>query len=204
MTAPASRLFAAVALAALVAGATAACGTGPDDASSASPSASPSPSSSSTSSPAPTGTAAPVPQSAPIDVACDELVTPQAIYDYNPNFGLDKGFTPASGSFAGEIEAAGGLVCSWLNQTSGDSITVAVAQLPDEALTTLKSGFVTTSTAVPAYGAPPVEGYFQVAGASGEAQVFSGPYWVNAVSASFYEPGDAQPIVAAALAALPQ
>jgi hypothetical protein len=92
-----------------------------------------------------------------------------------------------------------GLACAWVNQTSGELIEVSVANLPAAHLTQLKNDLVTTSNSVPTYE---VEGYFKVNGSTGEAQAFSDPYWIVATSTAFFEPGDAQPIVAAAIAAL--
>jgi hypothetical protein len=123
------------------------------------------------------------------------------MYDYNPNFGIDTGYVPKAGSTAAKILGLNGLACSWINQTSGDTISVSVANLPDSTLTDIKNGLVSTSNSVPTYE---VEGYFTVAGGVGAANAFSGSYWISASSADFGEPGDAAPIIAAALSGLGQ
>lgn len=79
-------------------------------------------------------------------------------------------------------------------------IVVAVANLATAELDELKNELVMTSNAVPTYGD---EGYFQVRGGSGEAEVFSRSYWIVGVSPAFLEPGDASAIMDAAIAALP-
>jgi hypothetical protein len=203
MPAIVSRAIVALALAALVAGGVSGCATDTV----AAPTRSATPSATSTTPTAePTETAAPEPQSTPVGIDCNELISLDAMYkDINPNFGLSESFVPEKGSDAAEIVAADGLACSWVNQSSGESVVVAVANFTDdEKLTELKNHFVTSSRAVPTFGKPPVEGYFQVNGSVGEAQVFSGPYWVSTVSSIFYEPGDALPVVQAALAGLGQ
>jgi hypothetical protein len=202
MPAIASRAIVALALAALVAGGASGCATE----STATPTKSATPTATSATPTAePTETAAPEPQSTPVGIDCNALIAPDAMYAINPNFGLSESFVPEKRSDAAEIVAADGLACNWVNQTSGESVVVAVANFTDDAkLTELKNGFVTSSKAVPTYGKPPVEGYFQMNGAVGEAQVFSGPYWLSAVSTSFLEPGDALPVVQAALAGLGQ
>ena len=62
-----------------------------------------------------------------------------------------------------------------------------------------------SSNAVPTYGTPPdVEGFFLLSGGVGQAQVFTGEYWVVVESESMFEPGDAQQLVASVLENLPQ
>ncbi|GAB3606915.1 hypothetical protein GCM10027413_23240 [Conyzicola nivalis] len=159
----------------------------------------PTPTSTKTSTPEPTATQAPISVGSPVTIGCNQLLSPEAIYAFNPNFGLSESFTPEPGSEAATIVEAKGLACGWVNQTSGEALTVAVANLPTDKLTDLKNNFVTTSNSVPTYD---VEGYFEYDGTRGSAEAFSGPYWVSAVSPAFFEPGDAQPIIAAALAGL--
>ncbi len=151
-----------------------------------------------TSSPSPTATASDV-DGIPMTIGCRDLISDQAIYDYNPNFSLKSDYTPASGSIAAEVVRQNGLACAWVNQTSGELIELAVANLPAAHSTRLKNELVTSSKSVPTYN---VEGYFRVDGSSGEAQAFADPYWIVAVSTGFFEPGDAAPIVAAAVKSL--
>jgi hypothetical protein len=193
------RVTATLALVAAAAIALAACSGSPSssDGSSASPSAThssgngsatttPTPSST----PSPTG---PTPGGTPVNLTCDQILTPQQVYNYNPNFGDDPGYKPAAGSLAAKAVADKGVACAWLNQTSGVVIQISVAQ-PDAAnLTAQENSAVTTSTAVPTYGVP--QGYFSTA--RGEAQVFTGAYWIAAVAptTTFTEPGDPAPLI---------
>ncbi|PJJ61608.1 iron ABC transporter ATP-binding protein [Compostimonas suwonensis] len=141
----------------------------------------------------------------PVTIACDQLLTPDDVYAFNPNFGTQPDYAPAEGSSAAEIVAAQGLSCGWLNQTSGDTISASVGQFGDPHLESLKNTMVMESKPVPTYGDPAtIEGYFEVENGVGQANVFSGPYWISMSSTFFVEPGDAQPLVAAALANLGQ
>jgi len=199
MPAFASRVLIALALAGVVATAVTACAPETE----ASPEETRTPTAEPSETPEPTASATPAPASIPVTIDCNTLITPQAIYDYNPNFGLSESYKPAAGTEAADILGADGLACAWINQTSGEVVEVAVANLPAEQLTQLKNDFVTTSNSVPTYGDPTkIEGYFEVVGGIGQAQAFAGPYWISAASASFFEPGDAQPVVAAAIAGL--
>jgi hypothetical protein len=174
------------------------CVQGQDDADPAT-SSTPSPSATPSATPTPSASAGDAIDGTPVTVTCNELVTPQAMYDYNPNYSLKADYKPAVGSLAAQVVTQKGLACAWVNQTSGELIEVSVANLPAAHLTQLKNDLVTTSNSVPTYE---VEGYFKVNGSTGEAQAFSDPYWIVATSTAFFEPGDAQPIVAAAIAAL--
>lgn len=154
-------------------------------------------------SPAPTATAGPdeEPDDLPaVELACDELVSPDTIYAFNPNFVSIAEWRPAPGSPAEAALDAGGVACRWQNQTSGDVIDVAVAAYDEETLDGLKNEAFEQSTMVPTYG---VEGYFSVADGVGTAIAFDRVYRVVAQSPAFLEPGEATDIVADALQALP-
>jgi hypothetical protein len=136
---------------------------------------------------------------APIDVDCATLVSPDAMYAYNPNFGLSDGWKPETGSVPADAVARGGVACRWVNQTSGDTIDLSVANLTDDDLEAFKNAAVQESTMVPTYGD---EAYFEVVDGVGTAIVFDGSHWLVASSTYFFEPGDATEIVEAALSAL--
>lgn len=155
-------------------------------------------------SPTPTATATPTPsatpdKSVPVTISCDELVSPQVMYDYNSNFALQADFTPADGSLAAQSLAEMGVACSWVNLTSGQTIEMSASRPPATQLEQRKNDLVSSSNSVPTYD---VEGYFLLEGGVGTAQAFDGPYWIASVSAAFFEPGDVTPLMAAAIGAL--
>lgn len=135
----------------------------------------------------------------PVTMGCRDLVSDQQIYNYNPNFSLKANYTPAPGSLAASVALQNGVACAWVNQTSGELIELAVANLPAAHSTRLKNDLVMSSKSVPTYN---VEGYFKLNGTSGEAQAFADPYWIVTTSKVFFEPGDAAPIMADVLKSL--
>jgi hypothetical protein len=139
------------------------------------------------------------PVGVPVGATCDELVSPETLYVYNPNFGSIEDFTPKDGSAAASALTYQGVACSWQNQTSGDTIDVSVAQLDEDSLTALKNAAFEDSEMVPTYGE---EAYFTVDSGVGVAQVFQGPFWIVAESGVFFEPGDATEIIQSVLSAL--
>ncbi|GAA1803208.1 iron ABC transporter ATP-binding protein [Agromyces neolithicus] len=139
----------------------------------------------------------------PFEVACDELLSADDVYAFNPNYGTDPGFEPSAEALVGVVDEAG-TACGLLNQTNGAVIEFGVATPPAGALATRMGDAALNSNVVPTYGTPPdVEGYFSRAGDVGEAQVFTGRYWVVIDSTELVEPGDAQSLVSALLANLP-
>jgi hypothetical protein len=148
--------------------------------------------------PIPSSTVQPV--GTPVDVPCDQLVSADTLYVYNPNFGAIDEFTPRVGSAAATALTYQGVACRWQNLTSGENIDVSVAQLDDASLTALKNTAFADSEMVPTYGE---EAYFIVGDDGvGQAEVFQGSYWIVAESTAFLEPGDATEIVESVLAAL--
>jgi hypothetical protein len=151
----------------------------------------------------PTGTATPSPTasavSTPITIGCNELITPDDVYAFNPNFGLITSWTPKSGSAAATAKSEQGIACRWQNQTSGDTIDVSAAHLDAATIESLKNDAVGKSTMVPTYGD---EAYFSVSGGVGTEIVFQGDFWLVAASVEFAEPGDPADLITAALSAL--
>jgi hypothetical protein len=135
----------------------------------------------------------------PIDATCDQLVSPDTVYQFNPNFVAIHDFAPSTGSMAASAVTYDGVACRWQNETNGTNIDVSAAHLDDETLTSLKNAAFADSQMVPTYGE---EAYFIVDGGVGTAQVFQGSFWVVAESPVFFEPGDATEIVQSVLAGL--
>ena len=167
---------------------------------SSAPGPSVSPSASATPSSSPSTPAA----ATPTKIPCDTLVSAQVVYDFNPNFGLDSGFSPKSGTAAATAVADKGTACSWLNQTSADTFAIAVARPAAAELASLKMT-ASTGTAVAGLGDA---AHFSTSGGVGRVDVFRGAYWLVATSVYFgsatdFGSGtDANKLVTAALGAL--
>ena len=143
---------------------------------------------------APDGNPVDTPVGTPISLTCEQLVNAQAIFDFNPNFGLLGSFTPAAGSLAAIAVAENGLACRWINQTSGETIQIAVADLPAPRISELAS---TASSGETLRGIGDLA-YF----ANGAAQAFDGSFWVTGESTVFVTGDDAAPLVRAAVVSL--
>jgi hypothetical protein len=168
--------------------------------STSSPSATATPSPTETPTPTPTPTVAPA--GTPIALTCEQVVTLDDVYAFNPNYGSAPGFE-ATSAWATKAVEFQGLDCGLLNQTSGEIIEYSVAQPNDVLMTQLKNEAVSTSLIVPTYGTPPaVEGYFSTTDGVGLVQVFTPTYWITFSSRVFGEPGDSEKIVTAAVANL--
>ena len=163
------------------------------------PTLSPSATPSDSSDPEPSGTPTTAPSDA-IDIACADLVDPDAVYAFNPNLALLGDWTPDAGTSAADAVDAGGVACRWVFESGGGTMDVSVARLPEERITELKNEAFASSQMVPTYGGD--EGYFEVEGGVGTAIVFQGRFWMVVSSDAFAEPGEPTEIIDSALAAL--
>ncbi len=181
-----------------------ACGPTSDPATTSAPTATPK-STASTTPTAPASadpTASPAPHvetGEPVGLSCNQIITPQQIYDFNPNYGLVNGFVPLPGSLAGQAVAANGLACRWMNQTSRATIDVSVAHLDAKSTSIRKEFLATSSTPVSNFGP---DGYFDQGDLGSAAQAFPGAFWVTATSIAFFTARDAASIMSAATAAV--
>jgi hypothetical protein len=139
--------------------------------------------------------AAPTAKGTAIGVTCNGLLSPQVIYDFNPNFSLQSGFTPKSGTDASKALGYRGLACSWINQTSSDLIIVSVAHPSASDLASLKT---TASSGTAASGLGDAA-YFKASAGVGELQVFNGPFWITMRSIVFGTADDARNLASAAV-----
>jgi hypothetical protein len=151
----------------------------------------------------PTATAGPEPTptngALPLEVECAELVDPDTMYSFDPNYALVGSFDPEPGSLAADQVAAGGVACQWVRESGGGTIDLSVAAFTEEQITELKNEAFAESEMVPTYGE---EAYFEVEGDVGTAIVFQGRYRLVITSAAFFEPGEPTAIIESALAAL--
>lgn len=151
----------------------------------------------------PTPTPTPEPTGTPVAFVCDQILTAQDAYDFNPNYGTAPAYEPADGSLAATAVKYSGVACGWSNQTSGEVIAVSVAQPEERLSTSLKDAAIADSQVVPTYStSADIEGFFTVVDGSGQVQVFTSTYWITLSSPAFFEPGDAQSLVATVLSNL--
>lgn len=160
-----------------------------------SPSTSETPSVEPSASATPTDTPEPVDSGIPVSLTCDQLISAQQMYEFNPNFSLDDSWTPSSTSRAAFAIDYQGIACSWVNDSSGERITVSVVHLRSDSIAASKADRAAAGAVAP-------YGYFTVDGKVGEADAFSGDFWVMADSKTFFESGDAAQLVGDAVEAV--
>lgn len=166
---------------------------------------SPTVSGSATAGPSPSGSPTPVTPSAtaapatPVDLACTDVLSLQAVYDFNPNYGADPGYSPTAGSDAAEAVARDGIACGWLNQTSGDTFEVAVSIPSDDELERLRAAARAAGSEFEVDGA---DAWFAASGGVGIAWLRVDDHWVVIGGAQFGGPGDVAQLAQAAADAI--
>lgn len=139
-----------------------------------------------------TATATPGPETEAVPFGCPDILSPQSVYDYNPNVGLLQDFAPEAGTLAGQAVALEGIACRLVNQTSGATIDVGVVRFTEAAYPAKLSSVAASSSQTGAF-----DGFFDMTADGGAAQAFSSPYWITIVSGDFVEAGDAAQLVEA-------
>jgi hypothetical protein len=145
-------------------------------------------------SPTPTPTKKPVDEGSPVTLTCDELVAPSVIYAFNPNTVFDEGYERALDTGAAQAVELDGVSCAWINQSSGDLFTVAVAHPSASRLASLEESAGTAAVGW--------TGTFDGGDESALAQAFVDGYWVVMEFDFFVEQGDVVPIMDAVLESL--
>jgi len=134
--------------------------------------------------------------STPVDIACRTLISDQVIYDWgNGNWAGVSRAEIVAGSSAEFIAAHEGTVCGWVNATSSEPLTVAVASFDSASMQTVRARIASEGDAFTEFG---VEGYFATAEGISTIDVFVDEYWISLSSSWFLEPRDAEPLVLAA------
>lgn len=167
------------------------------------PDPTPSAGSSATSRPSPSASpsaTAGAPTTVPVDVPCDQLVSAETVYEYDPNFVLLDDAAPEPGSAAARAVADGGVACAWQHTTTSERIVLSVAGYDEATLATLRDDAGSNGTEVTAWATD--AGYFATVDGRGIATAFTGPYWMVLSSPVFTEPGEATAFVDSAAAAV--
>ncbi len=167
--------------------------------------AEPSPSAGSSETAGPAASASPsasaaAPTTVPVDVPCDQLVTADTVYEYDPNFVLLDDAAPEPGSAAAQAVADGGVACAWQHTTTSERILLSVAGYDETTLAARRDEAAADGTEVTAWAAD--SGYFATADGRGTATAFAGLYRMVLTSPVFTEPGEATVFIDSATAAL--
>ncbi|MGO4594883.1 hypothetical protein AB4Z18_13800 [Leifsonia sp. 2TAF2] len=106
-----------------------------------------------------------------VNLRCDQVATPQQMYNFDPNLSGQTGYVPAAGSLQARALAWNGVACRWLRETGNVSLDISVAKIVDLGTMTQLQTAAATGTAAPGIGDL---AYFS----NGQLQVFKDQYWV--------------------------
>lgn len=139
-------------------------------------------------------------QALPLSVACDEVLTPQQLYDYNPNVGADPGSRPRGGSGPERAAELSGTACGWINQTSSQTISIGVARFDSANLARVRDMARAAGGSSAGLG---MDGHYRMESGLGVVDAFTGSYWIAAESSTFLAPEDVAPLLEAIRTNLP-
>lgn len=139
----------------------------------------------------------------PIYKVCSDLISIEALYDFNPNFSYDASKSPSSGSLGEKAKQKDGVYCSFINLSNGDRIDVAAAQISTSSIGDWTKRISEGNRPTDAFGNPPETlGFFSRSNYEGVSQVIQGNIWVAISSSTFYEAGDASSLMSQVLHSL--
>ena len=128
----------------------------------------------------------------PIGLTCQDLLSVQDLYAFNPNFSFSEGAAPVSGSLGEKIVNEQGISCQYLNLSSGETIVISVAKLSSPEIADHVIDIGNSSSPTVALGSFPNKGaFFSSTDGVGTVNLFSNQYWVSATSRWFTQPEDA-------------
>lgn len=145
-----------------------------------------------------TGQTSAPPRPNAVSIDCDELVTLEELYDWNPNVSADPSHLPTD-SVRRALDL-GGISCGWVNQTSGVRFNLALVILPPDRADAAMSELAATSRVARVAG---LEAYFVSNEGVGKVDAFSGSYWLTIESSEFVAPEDAEALLSSVVNSLP-
>jgi hypothetical protein len=134
---------------------------------------------------------------------CEDAMSLQALYDFNPNFAYDASLSPSSSSQAEKIVSIEGITCTYLNLSSGSQIVLSLAKLDEAGIATLEKklsaegGEKATSVS-----SPIIASFFSVSDGVGTQDILTNEYWISVSSDSFIAPEDTAHFLEPVLASL--
>jgi hypothetical protein len=139
-------------------------------------------------------------KSSPVSFSCEQLIPLQALYDFNPNYALDSSRSPRDGSPEKQIQDLRGLVCIFVNLSTGDEIQIAVAQLDPSGIKEVTAKLEKTDPPTTSFTqSAEAKSFFSVTQGIGVAQVVTSKYWIVCSSTSLTTAEDLAPLVDAAI-----
>lgn len=133
---------------------------------------------STSSSPSASASSEPTGDSEPYAQDCANLMPDSVMYNWNPNFSLNNSATPAAGSSADIVTELQGTTCNFVNQSSGNSLTISVAHLTPSGVSVLQDQI---SGSLPSIGTEDQgTAYFGTIAGSGVFEMFAtNNFWIT-------------------------
>ena len=121
----------------------------------------------------------------PIDISCDQALSLQSLYEFDPNLALTPNHKTLFGSIGAQQEALGAISCLLTNLSSQEEFQVVITKLDvasEKHQVSVISNPMTGDTAYQVSSGVP--GLFSTADSVGTAQFMAGKYWVSISSKS--------------------
>lgn len=139
-------------------------------------------------------------KSSTVPLSCEQVVPLETLYSFNPNYALDLSQSPRPDTPAKQIQDLRGVVCTYVNLTTGEIVQIAVAQLDPAGIKEIDKKLQATSTPTHAFTSEvPSTSYFSVENGTGISQVLTDKYWIVCTSQALGTPEDMAPLMDAAI-----
>lgn len=116
--------------------------------------------------------------SIPYEQNCDDLMPASVMYGWNPNYSLNNSASPATGSSWDTVTELKGTNCNFVNQSSGNSLSISVAQLTDSGVSVLQNQIASTLSQVSGDDQGTI--YFGTIAGSGVFEMFvTNKFWIT-------------------------
>lgn len=137
-----------------------------------------------------------------LSLSCDDLLTVEELYTYNPNFALDRELAPIFSSTAKEFEGYKGITCSYLNLSSGNIIQISVAKLDPPSSLKVQDKLLSSNNSAEQDPANETTTLFSMNGDTGNLTLLRNSYFISVHSNQFAQQEEAMKFVTPILAKL--
>lgn len=130
-----------------------------------------------------------------IETKCEDVISLQELYDFNPNFALDQSSPALSQEIANNFDSLKGLTCVYKNLTSGELIQLSLAKISDGSVPYLKQLLSESGQSAGSTSGSEASSFTSQDG-MGTSQIILRNYWISVSSQSFLSSTDAEQFVA--------
>lgn len=118
------------------------------------------------------------------NISCEAVLTPQALYELNPNLALIPDVRLGLTSATKEIESLGGISCQISNLSSSSDTEIAIVKLTSKSSDYQTAAFSSAGIYTPQAIGDDLVSYFNSAEGIGQLQFVYRNYWVAIASSS--------------------